>query len=338
MFDYRNPGEEGTYAFKPDAPESRRLFARSVVRAFAPEEAIDPALTFPDLPDSDRFFASANVAVKLGWMTVDVDSNFLPGEPVTTQMVHRALVLALGLAEDAKGLDDIHTRNGTVFETTRDFGTLLLGMRLGLRFNHGDESLDVGPDASLPRSEVAWSLFRAATTEQWQIDSLTPYATIELPNLGPKTTRLVQFGIRYMGYPYVYGGEWYEAAPIGYCCGAQPVGGFDCSGLTWWVVKAAEGGWDNVPPRDYAGWSLPQRTSADMSKFGERIRKFDDLRAGDLMFYDGDDDGEVDHVDVYIGNGWSMDSGSSNAGVSIVNVSSGWYFDHFVRGRRVIGI
>jgi cell wall-associated NlpC family hydrolase len=73
-----------------------------------------------------------------------------------------------------------------------------------------------------------------------------------------------------------------------------------------------------------------------MASSGMRIA-FDDLRPGDLMFYDGDGDGRVDHVDVYIGNGWSLDSGSSNGGVSIVNVSSGWYRDHFVHGRRIIG-
>jgi cell wall-associated NlpC family hydrolase len=64
--------------------------------------------------------------------------------------------------------------------------------------------------------------------------------------------------------------------------------------------------------------------------------RFDDLRPGDLMFYDGDGDGVVDHVDTYIGNGWSLDSGSSADGVSIVNVDEGWYRDHFVHGRRVI--
>jgi cell wall-associated NlpC family hydrolase len=298
---------------------------------------VDPELTFVDLPETDRFFLSANVAVKLGWMASDAEGNFLPGDPVTTRTVHRALVLALGLAEDAKGLDAIHMRNGAPFETPPDFGTLLLGMRLGLRYNHADETLDVGPDSALPRSEVAWSLYRATTTEQWAIDSLAPYATIELPHLGPTTSKLVQFAIGYVGYPYVYGGEWNASAPVGYCCGAQPIGGFDCSGFTWWIVKAAENGWDNVPPRDYQGWSLPQRTSAEMARNGSKIRKFEDLKAGDLMFYDGDGDGVVDHVDVYIGNGWSLDSGSSNGGVSIVNVASGWYFDHFVRGRRVIG-
>lgn len=329
---------DGTYVFKPDALESRKMFARSAIHAFAPDEPTDPDLTFPDLPDTDRFFPFANTAVKLGWMAVDADGNFRPDDPVTTRMVHRALVLALGLGADAKGLDQLHMRDGTTLDTPQDFGTLLVGMRLGLRYNHSDESLDVGPDTPLPRAEVAWSLYRAATVDSWQLDAMAPYATISLPNLKPKAAKIVQFGVRYVGYPYVYGGEWYEPTPPGYCCGSQPVGGFDCSGLTWWLVKEATGGWNNMPPRDYRGWPLPQRSSADMASSGTRVKRFEDLRAGDLMFYDGDGNGVVDHVDVYIGNGWSLDSSSSMGGVSIVKVDTGWYFDHFVHGRRLIGV
>ena len=216
---------DGKYVFEPNALESRKLFAHSVIQAFAPNEPTDPDLTFPDLPDTDPFFAYANAAVKLGWMVADSEGNFRPNDPVTTRMVHRALVLALGLGADAKGLDQLHMRNGTTFDTPPDFGTLLIGMRLGLRYNHSDESLDVGPDTPLPRAEVAWSLFRAATVQSWQLDSMAPYATIMLPNLGPTKARIVQFGVNYVGYPYVYSGEWYTVTPPGYCCGSQPVGG-----------------------------------------------------------------------------------------------------------------
>ena len=40
-------------------------------------------------------------------------------------------------------------------------------------------------------------------------------------------------------------------------------------GLAWWLLRANDGGaWDVHPPRPYAGWALPQRTSADMARFG----------------------------------------------------------------------
>jgi cell wall-associated NlpC family hydrolase len=64
--------------------------------------------------------------------------------------------------------------------------------------------------------------------------------------------------------------------------------------------------------------------------------KFDELLPGDLMFYDGDDNGSVDHVDVFVGNGWAIDSSSSVGGVTFMWVGDGWYRDHFTWGRRII--
>lgn len=336
MRDFK-PAADGTTPFKPGSIESRRLFARTVVRAFAPEEPEDPELVFPDLPKEDRSFHFANVAVKLGWMSVDADGNFLPAGPVTVRSVHGALVPAMGLSDLAAGADALHLRDGTEIDTPAGFGALLIGMRAGLRYNHSDEALDVSPDSPLPRAEVAWSLYRAATASPWLHDSLAPYADMELPNLGTAMQRVVGFAVDYVGYPYVYGGEWFEPTPTGYCCGTQPIGGFDCSGLAWWIMRAASSGWDNIPPRDYGGWALPQRSSAEMAKDGTKVRRFDDLRAGDLIFYDGDGNGTVDHVDTYIGSGWAVDSSSSMGGVSIVRVDAGWYLDHFIRGRRVLG-
>jgi len=64
--------------------------------------------------------------------------------------------------------------------------------------------------------------------------------------------------------------------------------------------------------------------------------KYAQLLPGDLMFYDGNDDGTVDHVDTYIGNGYALDSSSTPGGVTIMWVGTGWYREHFVHGRRVL--
>jgi hypothetical protein len=335
MRDYPKNGN-GTYDFKPDRLETRKLFARALVKAFAPTAEVDQNITFDDLSTDSAYYRYANVAVQKGWLRrTDGGASFSPGSAVTTRTVHQALVLALGLRSEAAGLDHLHTANGVKFSTPPKFGTLLIGMRLGLRYNHSNESLDVGPDTPLPRSEVAWSLYQAKTLSSYEIGSMEPYANIELPSIGPQVQALVQWGVRFVGYPYVWGGEWSKKSPPGYGFGYQPIGGFDCSGLTWWNLKAAGGGWDNRPPRPYAGWSLPQRTSADMARYG-KVR-FRHLEPGDLMLYDGDRDGTVDHVDTFIGNGWSLDSGGSNAGVTITFTGAGsWYQDHFVHGRRII--
>ncbi len=326
--------DDGTFAFQPDKLESRRLFARAIVRAFARSETPDESLTFRDMSSTNAFFPYVNVAVNLGWLQTDDDGNVRPTDPVTTREAHFALVKAVGLGPLAAAAARIHLRDGTRFHVPHGWGTLLIGMRIGLRYNHGDESLDVLPNSPLPRSEVAWSLYRAATMPSYMADYLSDYGDIELPNLGPKKQAIVKWGIRFVGYPYVWGGEWDEPTSTGYCCGAQPIGGFDCSGLTWWVMKAVDGTWD--PPRPYVGWSLAQRTSTDMASTGGRVR-WSDLKAGDLLFYDGDGDGRVDHVDTYVGNGWAIDSSSSPGGVTIMWVGDGWYADHFVHGRRIIG-
>jgi len=331
MRDHR-AAADGTYPFKPDALESRARFARAIVRAFAPDTTPDPSTTFDDVASDDRSYRWADVAVTNGWMVADGGA-FRPSDPVTVREVHRALVLALGLGDLAAGADAIHERDGTALDVPPGFGTLLIGMRLGLRYNHGDESLDVGPDDPLSRAEVAWSLYRAATEPSWIASSLAPYATITLPNLSDRMRAVVEFGMRYVGDPYVWGGDWADATPSGYCCGYQPRGGFDCSGLTWWLMKRQAAGWDNTPPRPYGGWALAERSSSQMATIGN-IR-WDDIRPGDLLFYDGDGDGTVDHVDTYLGGGWALDSGSSNGGVTITQVKGTWYEDHFVHARRI---
>jgi hypothetical protein len=332
MRDYRQ-ADDGAYPFEPDAGESRKLFARALYRAFGAGLEPDPSLTFDDLSEEDRYYRFANVAVAQGWMQAD-GTNFVPNRDVTTRDVHRALVLALGLREAAAGAEALHTRDGTAIPTPPGFGTLLIGMRLGLRYNHADDALDVGPDSPLTRSEVAWSLYRATTAPSWLIDSMGVYETMELPNLSAPMRRVVSWGSRYVGYPYLWGGEWGDATPSGYCCGAQPQGGFDCSGLVWWLMKRAAGGWDNTPPRDYNGWQLPERSSADMASVG-RIG-WRHVEPGDLLFYDGSGDGTVDHMNVSIGNGWAIDSSSGSGGVSFTRVTNNWYEQNFVHARRIL--
>ncbi len=330
------PNPDGTYPFQPATIETRKYFARAVVQALAPTEPIDPSITFPDIDPSDAFYPAVNVAVKLHWMQKTPAGTFAPDKPVTTTTVHRVLVLALGLAPAAKALNHLHTADGTTFQLPQNFGALILGMRLGLRYNSSDESMDVGPRTPLSRAQVAYSLFRAVTQPSWDVpELLTEYSGIELPTLTPDQQQLVQWGVRYVGYPYVWGGEWGLSTPEPSALGGQPVPGFDCSGLTWWLIRANDGGiWDVSPPRPYVGWDLPQRTSTDMATQGKLT--YDQLEPGDVMFYDGDGDGRVDHVDTFIGNGWALDSSSTPGGVTIMWVGDGWYRDHFVHGRRVL--
>jgi len=327
---------DGTYPFQPSTIETRRYFASALVQAFAPQEPVDPGITFPDLDPSDPFYPFANVAVKRGWMGRVRGGAFAPDKPVTTTMVHRALVLALGLGPAVRSLNAIHTADGVTFQVPKSFGSLLLGMRLDLRYNSEDESMEVGPKTPLTRAQVAYSLFRAITRPSYTVPNLlAEYADVELPVLTPDVQAIVQWGVRYVGYPYVWAGEWGSSTPEPSGLGGQPVPGFDCSGFVWWLMRANDGGaWSVSPPRPYAGWSLPQRSSADMARTASLT--YEQLQPGDLMFFDDDDNGVVDHVNVYIGNGWALDASSGYGGSTILSVAEGWYRDHFVSGRRIL--
>jgi cell wall-associated NlpC family hydrolase len=334
------PNPDGTVDFRPEAPERRAYFARALVRAFVPasQRATDPAIRFPDFPASRPFSSWANIAVKRGWMVRRPNGNFDPGATVTTTEVHRALVYALGMSDVAAELGALSTANGYRFHKPANFGSLVLGMRLGLRYNNEvDESQDVGPRTPLRRKQAAYSLWRAATLQYWVVPFLRDqYDGIVLPSMGAHRRAIVEWGMRFVGYPYVWGGEWGLARPEPAAFGSQPVPGFDCSGITWWTLKANEGSWSVAPPRPYLGWRLPERSSAAMAA-ASNLRRFDNLLVGDMAFYDGDGDGTVDHVDVYVGNGWAIDSSSSVGGVSLMWVGDeSWYRDHYVRGRRVL--
>ena len=332
------PDHDGNWSFKPDGFETRKRWARALVRAFAPDAAPDPSVTFPDLDATDPFQPSAAIAVQHGWMTRGVDGQFNPDDVVTARMVHRSLVLALGMRSTAAALDRLAAADGYRFDTPRFFGANLLAMRLGLRFNNKvDESQDVTPGSPLRRKQAAWSLYRATTLEGWVVPYLeAQYANMVLPKMGPGRRSIVDWGVRYVGYPYIWAGEWgFDTAPPP-AFGGQPGPGFDCSGLSWWALRRDEGVWDISPPRPYQGWPLPQRTSSEMSRMTKKRLGYAALRPGDLMFYDGDRDGTVDHVDVFVGNGWSLDSSSSVGGVTLMWVKTGWYRQHFVHGRRIL--
>jgi hypothetical protein len=338
MRDFRRSAD-GTYPFRPNALETRKYFARSLVRAFAPDQT-PPALVFSDLDPSSAWYRFAAVAIGNGWMRRGPQGTFLPDAAVRMRDVHRALALALGLKPAADALDRLHTRNGVTFKLPRDFGTTILGMRLGLRYNAptGSEQNDVGPTDQLSRAQVAFSLFRAKTQPSYSVPNLlTQYDDVQLPFLGPRQRAIVQWGVRYAGYPYIWGGEWGLRRPEPSALGGQPRSGFDCSGMTWWALRANDSyAWKVAPPRPYRGWNLPQRTSGDMARMTTTRLTFDDLRPGDIAFYDGDRNGTVDHVDTYIGNGYALDSSSTPGGVTIMWVGDGWYRDHFVYGRRII--
>jgi cell wall-associated NlpC family hydrolase len=127
-------------------------------------------------------------------------------------------------------------------------------------------------------------------------------------NAAGAARRVVPRGERYIGVPYVWGGETPQ--------------GFDCSGFVQYVYRAE-------------GVRLP-RTSRQMAGSGFAVSR-SEMAIGDLMLFA--ESGEpVSHVAMYAGNGRFIHSSSSGNGVRYDDLNSDrgrWYSQNLVAIRRV---
>jgi hypothetical protein len=126
-------------------------------------------------------------------------------------------------------------------------------------------------------------------------------------NAAGAARRVVPRGERYVGVPYLWGGETPK--------------GFDCSGFVQYVYRAE-------------GVELP-RTSRQMAGSGFAVSR-SDMAIGDLMLFA--DNGPISHVAIYAGNGTFIHSSSSGNGVRYDNLNSErgrWYSQNLVAVRRV---
>ncbi len=335
----------GPGTFQPTTKQTRGLLARALVLAYAPDEPPDPSISFLDLPPDNSLYPYANVAVKLGWIPRYASGKFGPGNPVLGSLLDSSLIKATGLFEaPLAGLAAIHEADGTPYVVSARWPHMMLAHHLGLHYNHANEKQDFGAKSKINRDEVAFSLWKAKTLPRYKIDSTAKYNDITLVALNdskPAKHDLTQEALDQVGYPYIWSGEWNAKSPSGYCCGYQPQGGFDCSGFVWWVMKRYEDGYNAARHRVYAGWSIHDRSSSYMAKNTPSPIAFGKLQVGDLMFFSsngGKKWSDVNHVGLYVGNGWMIHSSGSNDGPVVQWVADGHYRDNFVYGRRIIGV
>ena len=72
-----------------------------------------------------------------------------------------------------------------------------------------------------------------------------------------------------------------------------------------------------------------------MVKLGSPVEK-SQLQRGDLVFFDGDKNGLLDHVGIYVGDNKILHMADSKLNVVISDLSGQWYVDSYVTARRVI--
>ncbi len=113
--------------------------------------------------------------------------------------------------------------------------------------------------------------------------------------------------IEYLNTPYRWGGT--------------SKSGIDCSAFVQTVMYQA------------LGVLLP-RTSLEQSSVGETIAR-EDLKFGDLLFFDTMNKGRTSHVGIYLEDGYFVHSGS-RTGVAVASLDSDFYSRVFLHAKRVV--
>ncbi|NLZ50044.1 MAG: SH3 domain-containing protein [Clostridiales bacterium] len=140
----------------------------------------------------------------------------------------------------------------------------------------------------------------------------TPTPTPSAPTAtsrAEKINTIISTAKSLVGTPYVWGGE------------SLQEGGFDCSGLTYYVFKKV-------------GITL-NRVSADQAKQGTTVSRAN-LQPGDLVFYSFQGTSKVDHVGIYIGNNKMIHSPKAGDTVKITDISTSYWESRLVVAKRIL--
>jgi cell wall-associated NlpC family hydrolase len=253
-----------------------------------------------------------------------------PTSPVTMTALDAKLVSTLGLTDTAEVFAQ-GAKSAGLAPPAR-FGNEVVARLLGLRTNHPAslDKLELSPSQPASHAEAAYSAARILRFGAWDMSApqeLGP--TFALPALTPWQKHILKTAVRFVGYPYVWGGE-SESTTSPY--GPQAHGGFDCSGFVWRVYKlqayADEGKLAQV---------LQGRTTYAMSGEVPRAKRIAlaKLQPADVIFFGAagprSKPAQVDHMGIYLGNGWFVHS--SGNGVAVTPVT-GRYAQRFAWGRR----
>jgi cell wall-associated NlpC family hydrolase len=253
-----------------------------------------------------------------------------PTATVTIAGLDARLVGALGLSESAK-LFTRSARAAGIAPPSR-FGTEAVARLLALRTNHpaARDRLELSPGEPATRAEAAFSAAQILRLGEWDPQKTHELAaTFVLPDLTPWQKRILTTAVRFIGYPYVWGGESeFPESPFG----PQPHGGFDCSGFVWRVFK--------VEPYERAAKladTLQGRTTYAMSGEVPAAKRIQiaELQPADIVFFGAkgkrSKPAQIDHMGIYLGSGWFIHS--SRYGVAVTTIS-GWYEKRFAWARR----
>jgi cell wall-associated NlpC family hydrolase len=325
--------------FKPEQAITRELLARSLVLASGNYGETFKAVAVTDVAANDRYSNVIQVALRHGYMNLDADGAFRPRDPVPASQAEAAIIRWLKERYASSDWTLLSSLKPSRWQPNDGWKTaapaylpyILASRQLQLRYNHPTDAdgHEVTPNQAIDRAEVAYMFWRAyAVSGEWMLYGLTDYKSIVLPPLSERQKQIARFALKFVGYPYVWAGE-YPAKNSPY--GTQAAGGFDCSGFVFYVMKMHF---------DYP-ITVNERGAHDMAARAKPRITRKQLQSGDLIFFGPKGPrSSVDsiyHAGLYLGNGWFIQSTGSTDGVTISSLdSSSYYKTYFAWGRRVL--
>ncbi len=327
--------------FKPDKAISRAQLARALAIVSGHRGEIVPEVETPDMtPEKNRCYADAQVALHygfLGLISKDGRRGFYPGRAVAAATAEAAVVRWLAQANPATDwtmLAALKSRRWQPAPGWRPslpsyFATTIAARQLQLRYNHpaGSDRRELTPRQKTTRAEVAYLLSQASSAGG-RIYGIAKYADLTLPRLSTRQRQILGYAFKYIGYPYVWAGEWpTKSSPYG----RQAAGGFDCSGFTFYVMQC------------HFGYAVRGRGAGDQAALAKPRLTRSRLRPGDLIFFGSEGAkstvGQIYHAALYMGNGWFIHSTGSSGGVTIASLDdpyNTYWKTYFAWGRRVL--
>ena len=238
------------------------------------------------------------------------------------------LVDQLGLGDVAEHVQQVAVAAGLAPPSY--FGSEVVARYLGVRYNHpaGEDSLELYPRSAITRAEAAHSFAVVLGLESWALAGAREVLDgFSLPQYTPAEREVLHIAVSKIGMPYVWGGTTDNTAD------GLEHGGYDCSGFAWRVYKVSGLPW---------GKSILGRTAAQQA--GEipkssRIH-LEDVQPADLLFFGSASfeatatEANVIHEGIALSAQWAIHS--SDQGVYVLPLTSGWLAESFTWGRRVL--
>ena len=119
--------------------------------------------------------------------------------------------------------------------------------------------------------------------------------------------KIIKIALKHLNKPYKYG--------------ATGPNSFDCSGFVYAVFKSI-------------GINLPRTALAQSKIRGKKLSR-NQLKEGDILFFDTSSKGHVNHTGIYIGDGKFIHASSGRAYSVTISSLNGWYKDKFRWGKRI---